>query len=127
MGALGVGAEGGARISLFLLLRCYSVTKSWKPLQEAAFRCNRIGNAALVAALQNHRPRLLHAIFGRFAGKILKKTNVIPDRCNAVRNKTCNRRELNRVECFRRLARDIAHVVQLPPVEAPCTHTPPYP
>ena len=59
VGALGVGAEGAARISLFLLFRCYSVTKSWKPLQEAAFRCNRIRNAALSATLQNHRPRLL--------------------------------------------------------------------
>ena len=59
MGALGVGAEGGARISLFLLLRCYSVTKSWKPLLIQAFRRNRIRNAALSATLQNHRPRRL--------------------------------------------------------------------
>ena len=58
MGALGVGAEGGARISLFVLFRCYSVTESWKPLPILAFRRNRICNVALSASLQSHRPRL---------------------------------------------------------------------
>ena len=59
MGALGVGAEGGARISLFVLFRCYSVTKSWKPLLEGDFRRNRICNAAFRLRYKHHRPRLL--------------------------------------------------------------------
>ena len=68
---MGVGAEGAARISLFLLFRCYSVTKSWKPLQEAAFRCNRIRNAALRLRYKTTGHRVCSAIFGRFAGKNL--------------------------------------------------------
>ena len=47
------------RISLFVLFRCFSVTKSWKPLLEADFRRNRICNAAFRLRYKHHRPRLL--------------------------------------------------------------------
>jgi hypothetical protein len=71
VGALGDGAEGGARISLFLLLRCYSVTKSWKPLPIQAFRRNRIRNIALRLRYKTTGHDYLLRFFGRFAGKNL--------------------------------------------------------
>ncbi len=59
MALWGSGRRGAARISLYLLFRCYIVTKSFKAPIGKAFRCNCIRNEALVASLQTHRPRHL--------------------------------------------------------------------
>jgi len=61
----------GQRVSLYLQLRCYTVTKSWNPLQEADFRRNRIRNAALRLRYKTTSHRCCFANSGRFAGKNL--------------------------------------------------------